>query len=66
MNLYTVKQFAEKHRFLTYGGLRWKIHHSSTNGLAVSGALVRDGRKLFIDEDKFFEWYKSITTLHNQ
>lgn len=66
MNLFTVKQFAEKHPFLTYGGLRYKINQSGTNGLAVSGALIRDGRKLLIDEDKFFDWFKSITTNYNQ
>lgn len=66
MNLYTIKQFAEKHKFLTFGGLRYKIAQAKSNGLATSGALVRDGHKVLIDEDKFFEWFKSITTSYNQ
>lgn len=66
MNLYTLKQFLSKHPFLTLGGLRYKMHKANENGLAVSGAIIRDGKKLLIDEDKFFDWFKSITTSYNK
>ncbi len=38
------------------GGVRWQIFNADTNGLAESGAIVRIGRKLLIDEDKYFAW----------
>lgn len=66
MNLYTLKQFVSKHPFLTIGGLRYKLTHANENGLATSGAIIRDGKKLLIDEAKFFDWFKSITTNYNQ
>jgi len=63
-SLLTVRLFSEKHRAFPQGSLRYLIHlskdrHSSRgeipgNGLDV--ALVRVGRKILIDEDKFFEW----------
>ena len=62
--LSTVRQFSEKHPAFSQGGLRNMIflasaRHSSKgeipgNGLDV--ALVRIGRKLLIDESRFFEW----------
>ena len=62
--LSTVRQFSEKHPAFSQGSLRNLIHLSTErysskgkipgNGLAV--ALVRIGRKLLIDESKFFEW----------
>lgn len=58
-NLYTVKQFSAKHPGLTIGGLRSLIFNERTNGLAKSGAIVRIGRKVLIDEAKFFAWVKA-------
>ena len=52
----TVKTFSEKHPAFSEGGLRWKIFHADENGLATSGALVRDGRRVLINEEKFFAW----------
>lgn len=54
-HLLTVKQFAAKHPAFPEGGLRWQIFHEDTNGLAESGAVVRSGRKVLIDEDRYFE-----------
>lgn len=63
-NLLTVRQFSNKHPAFTQGSLRNLIFLSSSrkkskgivtgNGLNV--ALVRIGRKLLIDESKFFQW----------
>ncbi|WP_262963746.1 hypothetical protein [Methylobacter psychrophilus] len=56
---FTVNQFQKKHRALTLGGLRALIFNEETNGLAKSGAIIRIGRKILIDEGKFFAWVES-------
>jgi hypothetical protein len=59
-NLYAVNSFAEKHsQAFKTGGLRSLIFNEHTNGLAKSGAIVRIGRKVLIDETKFFAWIES-------
>ena len=62
--LLTVRQFADKHQAFPQGSLRNLIFLAENrktskgviqgNGLDV--ALVRIGRKLLIDEGKFFQW----------
>lgn len=52
----TVNQFTDKHSAFTTGGLRALIFNESTNGLAKSGAIVRIGRKVLINESAFFVW----------
>ncbi|SEF42737.1 hypothetical protein [Nitrosomonas ureae] len=62
--LLSVRQFSDKHPAFTQGSLRNLIFLSDNrttsrgtiqgNGLNV--ALVRIGRKLLIDEAKFFQW----------
>lgn len=55
----TVNQLIEKHPAFTNGGVRSLIFNEKTNGLAESGAIVRIGRKLIIDESKFLGWVES-------
>jgi hypothetical protein len=55
----TVKQFSEKHPAFTNGGLRSLIFNEESNGLAKAGAIVRIGRRVLIDEEKFFSWVKA-------
>ena len=57
--LSTVNQFTEKQPAFTIGGLRSLIFNENSNGLAKSGAIVRIGRKVLIDETKFFVWVES-------
>ena len=58
--LLTLRQFAERNQFISESGLRYQVFNSQTNGLESSGALVRLGRKLLIDEDKYlFGWVDS-------
>ncbi|BBL75059.1 hypothetical protein [Methylomagnum ishizawai] len=65
--LLTVKLFCEKHRAWTEGALRNMIflskeRHTSKGKIAGNGldaALVRVGRKILIDEAKFFAWIES-------
>lgn len=55
----TVNQFSDKHPAFTKGGLRALIFNENSNGLANAGAVVRIGRKVLIDESKFFAWVES-------
>jgi len=57
--LSTVNQFTAKQPAFTTGGLRALIFNENTNGLAKSGAIVRIGRKVLIDETRFFAWVES-------
>jgi len=68
MKLHTVSQFPNAHPAFTPAALRNLIfkaeqRHSSKgaipgNGLIEAGAIVRIGRKVLIDEDRFFEWVR--------
>ncbi len=55
----TVNQFVTQHAAFNLGGLRSLIFNENTNGLASSGAIVRIGRKVLIDESKFFAWVEA-------
>lgn len=35
---------------------RWWIFNAETNGMAAAKALVRIGRRIYIDEDGFERW----------
>jgi hypothetical protein len=35
------------------------VFHEHQNGLAKSGAIVRMGRKVLINEPRFFEWLET-------
>ena len=63
--LRTVKQFAEAHPAFSEGSLRWLIFKagspqmvSDDQSAALNDALIRIGRRVLIDEDKFFEWVR--------
>lgn len=58
--LSTVSQFCTKHPFITQGGLRFQIFNADNNGLSSFGAIVRMGRKVLIDESRYFEWVESL------
>ena len=55
----TIKQFCQRHPAFTEGGIRHNVFHSKTNGLAKSGAIVRNGRRVLINEGKFFIWLEN-------
>lgn len=55
----TVNQFTNKHPAFTKGGIRALIFNENSNGIAKAGAVVRIGRKVLIDEAKFFAWVES-------
>lgn len=54
-NLQTVAAFADAGPF-TQNQLRWWIFTASQNGLAQSGAIVRVGRRVYLDVDQFDSW----------
>jgi hypothetical protein len=55
----TIKQLCEKHPAFRPGGIRALIFNENKNGLSKSGAIVRLGRKVMIDETKWFAWIES-------
>ena len=60
----TVRQFAEKHLAFPQGSLRSLIFHASPrhssqgqiDGNGLDAALIRIGRKVLINEARFFQW----------
>ena len=59
-NLETVRTLAQKYPdVITEGGLRWQIFNEEKNGLKEAGAIVRIGRKVLIDTDRYFTWIYS-------
>jgi hypothetical protein len=52
--LHTVRQFCQAPPAFTLGGMRWFLFHRQTNGL--ERAVVKVGRRILIDEEKFFGW----------
>ncbi len=62
--LLTVKQFNEKHPAFSQGGLRHLIFFARARrtsrgevaGNGLDAALVRVGRRILIDEARFFAW----------
>jgi hypothetical protein len=68
MQLHTTRQFSSKHLAFTQPALRnliWKAQRRQStkgeipgNGLIEAGAIVRIGRKVLIDEERFFDWVR--------
>lgn len=53
--LLTVADFAKESPF-SEGQVRWWIFNAKNNGLASSGAIVRIGRRVYLDVDGFDRW----------
>jgi len=66
-NYLTVRQFSKKHPAFTEASLRWLIFNAEPregsngkiagNGIGI--AIFRVGRKVLIDEARFFTWVES-------
>jgi len=62
--LLTVRQFSEKHPAFSEGALRWMIFKAGgsqtcstdEHAIALNKAIVRLGRRVLINEAKFFQW----------
>lgn len=55
----TVNQFCDKHKAFKLGGVRGQIFNEDKNGLKKSGAVIRNGRKVLINESKWFSWLEA-------
>lgn len=58
-DLKSVKLFILDNPSFTHGGIRSMIFNEETNGLKDSGAILRVGRKILINEHKFYDWIKA-------
>ena len=57
--LRTLKRFAAERQntgAFSEGALRWQVFNAHRNGLADSGAIVRIGRKVLIDVQRYDAW----------
>jgi hypothetical protein len=52
--LIPIAQWPDHHAWPSVAGLRWMIFNKDKNGFTK--AIVRSGRRVLIDEEKFFEW----------
>lgn len=65
--LFTVKQFAERYPAWSEQALRWLIFNAKDRMLAkemqrgngLECAILRQGRKVLIDEDMFLQWLEN-------
>jgi len=55
-NYITVQQFVERHSWPPIGGLRHLLRQRKSNGLEDCGAVTLVGRRVLINEIKFFNW----------
>jgi hypothetical protein len=55
-----IRRFVERHKAegWTEPSVRWLVFKASENGLEDAGAIVRLGRRIFIDEVKFYSWLR--------
>lgn len=61
-NLIPVTKWNDFHTWPPIGGLRHLIFYEKTNGF--NHCIVRIGRRVLIDEDKFFEWTEKTNATH--
>ena len=61
-SLIPVTKWSEYHAWPPIGGLRHLIFYEYTNGF--NHCVVRVGRRVLIDEDKFFEWTEKTNATH--
>ncbi|MBR6010482.1 MAG: hypothetical protein IKP35_03675 [Alphaproteobacteria bacterium] len=55
-NILTLRQFVAANPAFTMGGMRSYVFYEEYNGLKASGAIMRIGRKILIDANKFLAW----------
>jgi hypothetical protein len=57
LHLATVRQFLERHPYMTHGGIRHLIFHAKTNDF--TRCIKRIGRRIYIDETAFVAWLEA-------
>ena len=59
-NLRTRRLLAqESHGVFTVPALNWLLFNAKRNGLAESGAIIKLGRRVLIDAERFYAWVES-------
>jgi hypothetical protein len=58
-SLLSTRQISTRHPAFTEASIRWLIFRAADNGLERSGAIMRLGRKVLIDEALFVAWARS-------
>lgn len=58
-NYLTVKQMAARHQAFSEASLRYHIFNEKKNG--IDKAIKRVGRKILINEQRFFDWLEGQT-----
>jgi len=56
---FKVRQFSEKYPAFSESALRYMIFSAQKNGLGDSGAIIRLGGRIYLDELPFLKWVKS-------
>ena len=57
--LLRIKTFSDRHPAFSEASLRMLIQRARDNGLQDSGAILRNGRAVVIDEARFLGWLDS-------
>ena len=58
---YTVAKFADKHKsFATESSLRFMMFKADENRMNEFGVIERMGRRVLLNEAKFFQWLEAI------
>jgi hypothetical protein len=65
MNLKSVAEFSKDSPF-SESQLRWFIFNAQANGMAASGAIVRMGRRVYIDTYGFGRWIAALNPAWGQ
>jgi hypothetical protein len=55
----TVRQFSQENPAWSEASLRWLLFNEEINGLARSGAVIRQGKRVLLDKPRFFLWVRS-------
>lgn len=58
MSLKMAHQLAESHEGLSVDGIRKDVSRAKENGLEQSGAIIRRGRRVLIDEALYIDWMR--------
>jgi len=53
--LLTIRQFADKHKFITENSIRWLIFKGDPT---FEECVIRHCRRIFLDEKKFFSYLR--------
>jgi len=56
---YSIEQFCRRNPVFTPASVRWLVFRANENGIEASGAIIRNGRSIVIDEPAFFSWFRS-------